>query len=349
MSKKIHFQIPEPCNENWQNMTPVEQGKFCIACNKTVTDFSSMTDEEILLQISKSSGNVCGRFMPDQLNRGVNIGDAKKKMSLKYFWNMLFAGLLISSETTSQIKRLQGKVKIMSDIRPVSQPQVVMGLIATPMLIENKKLRVVDAEDNSPVPFASIELVGKQEAFAADSNGTFAVTTEVKMSDAIRISSVGYESRIISIAEVNGKADVFDIKLQRSQNSLGEVTVVGFGTTTCRTMTGGILAVRTVTTIDKIKDTVSTLFNRNPIRLFPNPVAKGGVFHMQFVSIKSGVYRLELINSAGQIVRQETITILTKNQVKQFFIENSYASGVYFVRVRGEMDKEVYQSKFIIR
>src|SRR5688572_26847745 len=119
MSRTIQFQIPEPCHEDWQKMTPAEQGKFCMACQKTVTDFSSMTNEEILMHISKASGNVCGRFMPDQLNRRVSTENKKNTLSAKYSWNMLLAALLLSSETISQTKPLQGKVKFASEPIPI--------------------------------------------------------------------------------------------------------------------------------------------------------------------------------------------------------------------------------------
>jgi hypothetical protein len=58
---------------------------------------------------------------------------------------------------------------------------------------------------------------------------------------------------------------------------------------------------------------------------------------------------MEIINSSGQVLKSETITITAKNHVKQFFIGNSFANGVYFARMKGEIDKKVYQSKFVVR
>jgi hypothetical protein len=40
--------IPQPCHENWNQMTPVEQGRHCIQCSKTVTDFTVMSNNEII-------------------------------------------------------------------------------------------------------------------------------------------------------------------------------------------------------------------------------------------------------------------------------------------------------------
>ena len=46
-TKSFKLNIAEPCAENWDTMTPTDCGKFCAACQKSVVDFSSMTDREI--------------------------------------------------------------------------------------------------------------------------------------------------------------------------------------------------------------------------------------------------------------------------------------------------------------
>jgi hypothetical protein len=50
-------------------MAPNEQGRHCLQCCKTVVDFTSKEPEEIMGYLKEhSSQNVCGRFMPAQLN-----------------------------------------------------------------------------------------------------------------------------------------------------------------------------------------------------------------------------------------------------------------------------------------
>lgn len=67
--KKMNIYVENPCHEDWQNMTPETQGRFCGACEKTVVDFSEMSDAEILLYFSKPKiEKVCGRFRPEQLS-----------------------------------------------------------------------------------------------------------------------------------------------------------------------------------------------------------------------------------------------------------------------------------------
>lgn len=67
--KKLRVSIENPCHEDWQKMTPETQGRFCQACEKTVVDFSKMSDAEILQYFSKPKAEkVCGRFRSDQLS-----------------------------------------------------------------------------------------------------------------------------------------------------------------------------------------------------------------------------------------------------------------------------------------
>jgi hypothetical protein len=54
MRHKIQISIPEPCQEGWQNMTPVEKGRFCASCQKMVLDFTYLSDNEIIKVVTKN-------------------------------------------------------------------------------------------------------------------------------------------------------------------------------------------------------------------------------------------------------------------------------------------------------
>jgi hypothetical protein len=64
----MEISIQKPCHENWDTMTPNEQGAFCGKCVKTVVDFSHKSIEEIKdFFMSKQNEKVCGRFEKAQL------------------------------------------------------------------------------------------------------------------------------------------------------------------------------------------------------------------------------------------------------------------------------------------
>ncbi|TWW01773.1 hypothetical protein [Chitinophaga pinensis] len=70
MKKKPAFKldIASPCSESWNEMIPVEGGRFCDNCTKTIVDFSTWTDKEIV-QYVRNNQSTCGRFHNSQLNR----------------------------------------------------------------------------------------------------------------------------------------------------------------------------------------------------------------------------------------------------------------------------------------
>src|SRR4051812_10475679 len=103
--QKLQISIPEPCHENWQNMTPSDQGRFCNACAKTVVDFSMMSDHEVLSYFSTvSNEKVCGRALSTQLHREIKMPREPKK-KLFWYWNyivMFFIFFSKSSQSKAQ-------------------------------------------------------------------------------------------------------------------------------------------------------------------------------------------------------------------------------------------------------
>ena len=95
MSKAIYLHIPKPCHENWHNMTPKEQGRYCGSCEKIVIDFTKMSDKELLNYFTKAAGQpVCGHFANDQLNRKIGPATINNRFSPAYVWNLLLATAL---------------------------------------------------------------------------------------------------------------------------------------------------------------------------------------------------------------------------------------------------------------
>ncbi len=68
MKKKYQISIPDPCQEDWNEMPINGKGRDCSKCEKNIRDFTKMSDNE-LIALLKSEENVCGRFSEDQLDR----------------------------------------------------------------------------------------------------------------------------------------------------------------------------------------------------------------------------------------------------------------------------------------
>ena len=202
MTKDLQVGIPTPCSENWNQMTPEANGRFCSSCQKTVLDFTVMDDQEILQWFESHHGSTCGRFKPDQLNRPM-INRPEKKSRWRY-WHYLIAGLLFSSEVSAQTKPaappmtqqiptnpdtpiLLGKIKAVHERKPST---------------DSIRGRVVDTSGNA-VPGARI-MYKKALNVASDDNGYFSIpASKVPGHATLHIIAIGYKSVEINVDQLS--------------------------------------------------------------------------------------------------------------------------------------------------
>ncbi|CAN5906217.1 hypothetical protein BH11BAC7_BH11BAC7_33770 [soil metagenome] len=88
-----------PCPQDYEKMTPAENGRFCSNCCKVVVDFTKKKAEEIFDYLKSHSGT-CGRFNISQLQPAPVSSGQKFSMRLKRFslaLYLVFGGLLFST------------------------------------------------------------------------------------------------------------------------------------------------------------------------------------------------------------------------------------------------------------
>ncbi|MCA6069258.1 carboxypeptidase-like regulatory domain-containing protein [Chryseobacterium sp. RG1] len=95
------FQIENPCEETWDNMHDIPEGKYCDLCSKKVLDLTQKTDDEIFQLLEMSNGKICGKIFQHQSNRNfprpekIIINHEKRKG-----YSRLIAGLTIAASLT---------------------------------------------------------------------------------------------------------------------------------------------------------------------------------------------------------------------------------------------------------
>ena len=204
--KKIHLTIPQPCHENWDQMTPRDKGRFCASCQKTVVDFSAMSDRQIAEFFKKPVSSVCGHFAQDQLGRDIDM--ARKRIPwIKYFFQFSLPAMLISAKATAQ-----GQIAVRGDtvcIVPDSLKSKQSPKVTDENLVEGK----ISDRNGNPVPYANIMVKGTKNGVVADSMGAFQIM--VKPGLELEISSVGFVSQTIIIRGFV-PCSFFYVMLQRS-------------------------------------------------------------------------------------------------------------------------------------
>lgn len=92
--------IPEPCHENWGEMTPTQRGAFCQKCAIDVVDFSKMQNDEVAAFLKSNGQNhLCGRFSNEQLVE-INLEHWWTKTSLSNRLSKFVCALLIGFGVT---------------------------------------------------------------------------------------------------------------------------------------------------------------------------------------------------------------------------------------------------------
>lgn len=85
-----NISIPEPCSENWNEMTPTEKGAFCQKCALEVIDFTNKSSDEIRQVLAQNIGNhACMRIkntQMDELNEDFSAWRINNQQSFNRAW-----------------------------------------------------------------------------------------------------------------------------------------------------------------------------------------------------------------------------------------------------------------------
>jgi CarboxypepD_reg-like domain/Secretion system C-terminal sorting domain len=344
MSKHIQLHIPEPCHENWNNMTPVEKGRFCGSCQKQVVDFSRMNDEQLVVFFRKrSTGSVCGRFMQDQLGRSMAV-PGKRIPWVKYFFQFALPAFLMSKKASAQ-----GQVRILAGDTILTQaaPNIDAVKKTANKLKQEKVIRgkVVD-EMGEGISYASIFIKGTTMGVAADSSGSFSLKYSGQENSIVLVSSsIGYE-------EVETEVDL--IKIDRSviaslpaDNTLNEVIVVASPAIRCRSMImgGAFSVIERTSFVDTVWNEIFPV--KQSLNTYPNPVRTNSLLTIEIGKNEKGTHSIQLVAANGQIRLTKEFWLEKDSRVVKLNIP-SIATGTYFLQVINKQSGATITEKIIV-
>jgi hypothetical protein len=338
MSGKFQLQIPEPCHESWEKMSPVEQGRFCNSCQKAVVDFTGMSDTQLIDYFKRpSAGSVCGRFNDDQLERDIRI-PGKRMPWLKYFLNFLIPALFISTKAKSQgAPRLTGDT-ILVETKNDRKARCESSKDEKSELI--KLTGVVTNEKGVGLPFASILIKNSNIGASCDSNGYFELKSEFLPKLVLVASCVDYLPAEKEISNVNEEA--IEIRLGANP-ALSEIVVTSFGTVKGR-YTSGAYSIIKYSYLQKVKN----IFTGDSINVYPNPVTSGSEVKIDLKMKMPGEYNIGFYNIQGQLVKSSSIHVENGRYVFGFPIP-AVAPGSYILKVTNKRSGKQHTKKIIVQ
>lgn len=192
----MNVTIHHPCQENWEAMSPTEQGKFCAACQKEVTDFTKFSLAE-LQQFLLKEPNSCGRFQKQQLeefNAQFQAFPTPSKIRTWAAAAVLTAVVTLpsfgqetsnSSSTNPPTVVLPASKAATSTTNPVTKTSQQKTVVLAG--------QVYDVEAKEPLPFANVVIEGTEIGITTDFDGNFKL--EVPFSEkpiVLIVSYIGY-------------------------------------------------------------------------------------------------------------------------------------------------------------
>ncbi|HEK21986.1 MULTISPECIES: carboxypeptidase-like regulatory domain-containing protein [unclassified Mucilaginibacter] len=218
MQAITNISIPQPCHENWNDMTPADKSRYCHLCQKNVIDFTLMSNHEIIDYLA-GNHNVCGRFDTAQM------GTINRTMALSsktwFSWKRLaltaaITSLFVTNEAAAQ------HAKPSTHQSPIKGNRAkLMGDTIAYKLIKGK---VIDGTDNTSLPGVLISVKGTNLCTNTNPDGEFKLNVPLS-ADSLTVSMVGYEKYETKIADLTDQSNCISLKM-RSVILGGAVTVV---------------------------------------------------------------------------------------------------------------------------
>ncbi len=286
-------------------MKPEEKGKFCGSCQKTVIDFTSMSDRQIAEFFKKPVGSTCGRFHNDQLDRPIEI--PKKRIPwVKYFFTIALPAFLASCKfagreetvgkmlTTEVVKKpLVGDTTVVSDLRPT------LGMISLPIdsIPAKKQTNLIDE---------TLKPKHLNEEPMATTMGKM-LPTEVEMANDTAIK---------------------DVRL------LDTLNITGLDNCERKIFMGGLVASPVVVKSENFLLT-ETPQQKIEVLAYPNPIKAGGQLTVLVNKKDDAIKQVQLFSSSGAVIPVQR-NGSTNDERLVLTLPASVAAGTYFLHIVSE-------------
>ncbi|MEJ1237971.1 carboxypeptidase-like regulatory domain-containing protein [Chryseolinea sp. T2] len=219
MKNSIHLSIENPCKENWEAFAPQTNGRYCSSCEKTIIDFTKLSDQAVLEFFASKSAKTCGRFRADQLKSYSfnNLVTASPGLALLKagFLSLIF--MLTINQTYAQTDAIRATSEVRSGVeaskgrRVNSESNTHFG-------------GIVKDEDGNAMVAVNVLLKGTSTGTTTDDDGRFSFPVQLKAGDVLLFSFVGFETVEYTVA--SNEDTIIEMKMEY-EITLGAVDVTG--------------------------------------------------------------------------------------------------------------------------
>lgn len=321
MKRPIQLHIPTPCHEDWAGMEPAEQGRHCQSCQKTVVDFTTMSDQQVLNYLAKAGPHICGRLASDQINRSF-IPLAPPQRNGWSGWRLLLAGALITSTNPPLKTDPPAKLAILGDRHPKITYTTTVGMVI-------HAFRVPKQQPIDTLPQSSTELRMDSSSHTMGEMATVPADSTLPAFDTLRVFTNRPDSN-----EVTKGAIAFCTKRKKDSVPLPASDTLQNIVTTVRSF---------------VTDTLTALrvIPAKKWQIYPNPLPRGNSLHLSWQTA-SGRYQVTLLSATGALIQERAIDVGGPGQVDVWNLSSGLPGGVYILRATRPGQTETLTRELVV-
>ncbi|SEN81553.1 CarboxypepD_reg-like domain-containing protein [Chitinophaga rupis] len=225
----LSLSVPNPCQQAWNEMTPSNEGHFCSHCNKTVIDFTQLTDEQVAAVFKNTSGKICGRFTASQLDRDLNA--PRPAHHNPFIPAAVMTAALVTAAVNSDAQA--GKVVMQVTQTPApavaTQPVAEKDTVPASDIIHTVSGKITDST-GAPLPWATIMIKNSQSGVVPDANGQFSLSIPENLAGTANImvfSCVGYMSQEMPLTGTREQFANLKVVMYEYPMLMGDMVVAG--------------------------------------------------------------------------------------------------------------------------
>jgi len=154
MKHQYALKIESLCSENWNEMLPSDNGRFCLHCQKTVIDFSEMTDYEVNTYLHQHKNeHLCGKIKATQSEKSFIFVESRLTSSpVKRYIMAMLAALMSVSPNMANPSPLPIYSLVQTDKQTEKPP------IKDSTVLNSISGILTDKETGKPVAYATVVL-----------------------------------------------------------------------------------------------------------------------------------------------------------------------------------------------
>lgn len=217
---KYKISINKPCQENWNSMSPTQQGAFCAVCKKDVVDFTNLPVGQFK---NKLKNTTCGRFTAQQLEQVYDFSDSSRfsRIAAAIGITTILAGTSVSNAQSPIIKR---ELQEINNNASINHNDVFSKKPIDTLVLKG---RVIDVSGEG-VFGALVELKETQWKTRTDFNGYYSLQVPKDYlieNGVLIIRSTGYGVNEIKLTNIDISTKVITLSTSTISAALGGITV----------------------------------------------------------------------------------------------------------------------------